>query len=174
MKVVFYGARQSGCVALLTLLATGHDVALVIPTDELVAELAERLGLPVARMPSVNAPDCLERLRGLRPELLVCCHGPEIFRAPLLALPKHGCINMHPCLSGYPGIRAVARFLAAGGTRASVGVHRMTEVVDGGPILAERFIDTSDCRTPIDVYNRLYPLYASVLIDALAAVAPNR
>ncbi|MBI4227061.1 MAG: hypothetical protein HY600_02165 [Candidatus Omnitrophica bacterium] len=172
MTIVFYGARQAGCIALLTLLAKGHAVPLVIPADELVAGLAERLGLPAARPVSINAPDSLERLRALRPDLLVCCHGPEIFRPLLLALPRLGCVNLHPCLSGYPGARAVERFLAAGGTRASVGAHRMTEVVDGGPVLAEQFVDARGCRTPVEIYNRLYPLYSTVLVDALAAAQP--
>lgn len=173
MIVVFYGARQSGCVALLTLLATGHRVPLVVPTDDLVAQLADRLALPQARPRSVNDPPFLQQLQQLRPDLLVCCHGPEIFRPPLLALPRYGCINMHPCLSSYPGLRAVHRFLADGGARASVGVHVMTPVIDGGPILAEQFVETPGATTPADVYNQLYPLYATTLLEALDKLCPT-
>ena len=87
----------------------------------------------------------------------------------LLAHTKYGGINVHPCLYGYKGANPVERLLKDGNTRASVGVHRMTAQVDEGEVLAEEFVDVTGT-TVDEVYNALYPAYATALIKALKVV----
>jgi len=38
MRIIFYGGRQTGMIALLTLLAQKEEVVCVIPVDEIVEE----------------------------------------------------------------------------------------------------------------------------------------
>ena len=51
-----------------------------------------------------------------------------------------------------------------------MGVHRMTEHLDEGEILAEEFVDVAGKQTAEEVYNVLYPFYALTLLKALRAL----
>jgi methionyl-tRNA formyltransferase len=163
LAVTVLAGRQAGCVGLLTLAAAGADVRLVVAYDEIVMRLAGELDLP--SVPSIAAPDIAATLGCC--DLLVSVHGREIVPPALLARPALGAINVHPCLSRYKGRDPIGRLLADGHSRASVGVHVMTERVDEGPVLAEEFVDVTGCTTHDAVYNRLYPSYATTLLKAV-------
>jgi len=163
LKVVFLGGRQAGCVGLLAVIAAGHRIQGVVVYDSIVETLAARLGLPT--FASIKQPE-VERLLS-DSDLLVSVHCREIVPKKLLELPHLGGINVHPCLYRYKGSNPIDRLLQDGCTRASVGVHRMTESVDEGEVLAEEFVDVAGKRSVDEVYNVLYPFYASVLLKAL-------
>lgn len=162
-RVVFLGGRQAGCIGLLTVRAAGCAVPLVVAYDAMVRDLAVALELPV--MDSIHAPQVRRALA--EADALVCVHGLEIVPPDLLALPRLGGLNVHPCLFRYKGAHPVERMLRDGWPEASVGIHRMTERVDDGEVLAEVRIGVRGKRTADEVYNALYPLYAWVLLDGL-------
>ena len=140
---------------------------MVVAYDATVQSLAEQLGLTVCA--SIRQPAVSRALASS--DVLVCVHGREIVPADLLALPRFGGLNVHPCLSAYPGADPIGRLLQDGNPRASVGVHRMTEQIDTGEVLVEEFIDVSGRKSREDVYNALYPVYVVVLVRALAQVS---
>ena len=158
--------RQAGCIGLLTVRGAGCLVRGVVAYDENVVRLAAACELPVVG--TIADPQVRAWLRGA--DLLVCVHGRERVPNELLALPRLGGINVHPCLSAYPGARPIERFLADGGSRASVGVHRMTDQLDAGPVILEEFVEVAGLRTLEAVYHALYPWYAVTLTRALQLV----
>ena len=166
LSVVYVGGRQAGCVGLLTVAAARCRILGVVAYDEEVTRIAE--GLRLASCRSIH--DALVRDWLARSELLVSVHGREIVPPALLSLPRHGGINAHPCLWAYKGASPVERLLRDRNPRASVGVHRMTQRLDEGEVLAEEFVDVPGAQRPESVYNALYPLYASVLLKALRRV----
>lgn len=168
-KVVFLGGRQAGCVGLLTVIAAGCRVQGVVAYDSTVETLATRLGLPL--FASVKQPE-VERLLS-DSDLLVSVHCREIVPKKLLELPHLGGINVHPCLYQYKGSNPIDRLLQDGCTQASVGVHRMTESVDEGEVLAEEFVDVTGKQSVDEVYNVLYPLYSLTLLKALRVLATS-
>lgn len=164
--VVFLGGKQAGCTGLLALYGAGCDVLGVVAYDPQVRNLAETLGLPI--FDSVRQA-AVRPLLG-RADLLVCVHGREIVPRALLRLPRRGGINVHPCLYAYKGADPVIRLLRDRNPKASVGVHRMERQVDAGTVLVEEFMDVAGWRTAEEVYNVLYPLYATVLLKAVRQV----
>lgn len=167
---IFLGGRQAGCIGLLALLAAGWRVAAAVAYDDDVRGLATALGVPVAG--SVAAPEIAAALAAA--SLLVSVHGRQIVRDEILSALPLGGINVHPCLYAYKGARPVERLLADRSPRASVGVHRMTDRVDEGEVLVERFVDVSGITSVDGVYNALYPTYASALVEALGVVRATR
>jgi methionyl-tRNA formyltransferase len=119
-------------------------------------------------------------------DLLVSVHCRNIIPKIVLDQLPLGGINVHPNLSvdygRYKGSNPIGRALADGQSTFSVGVHKMTPRVDHGPVLVEKFIHVSPEEsnsvivspsnyTPADIYQRIYPLYAVVLSEALDLVA---
>lgn len=167
MKIIYYGGRQAGAVCLLSILARGDRVSCAIPQDEIVKNIAKEYRLAVFSPKSINSEESEKYLRGLKADLFVCVHGRQIVKKNILGSTKMGGINVHPCLYKYKGANPVERMLSDGETRASVGVHRMVDEVDAGEILEELFIDVAGCKSAVEVYNALYPLYAIALKKTL-------
>jgi len=168
MRVAFQGGKQAGCIGLLTLKALGHDFY-VSWADYMVNQLAISLHIPR------DAEDVMPA--GMPWDLLVSVHGKNIVSATVLDNFKYGGINLHPCLFKYPGADPIGRLLRdcalmsnTDPVTVSVGAHIMTDKVDDGPLIVERFdyLGTYQQSSQDEVYNFLYPLYAKVLIEAIA------
>lgn len=77
----------------------------------------------------------------------------------------HAILNTHPSLlPAFPGAHAIEETLAAGVSTTGVTVHLVDELVDHGPIIAQRSVpvlpgdDVDELRRRIqDVEHRLYP-----------------
>ena len=64
----------------------------------------------------------------------------------------------------------MGRALELGVTVGSVGCHWMTEKVDDGPVIYEEYCDIRGANNREEVYEILYPLYRSVLLESLRRV----
>ena len=162
MNIVFMGGRQVGFIGLLALLSVEYGVEVVVCNGRdtgALRELANRFGIPVAE--TIKDPLVAEVLKG--EGLLVSVHGSEIVPASLLGY--WGGINIHPF--PYKGADPIGKLLVSGGTTVVLTAHRITDEVDGGDVLVEREIDITGLETRVEVYNKLYPYYAMVLLEAI-------
>jgi methionyl-tRNA formyltransferase len=106
-----------------------------------IPSLAARYGLPLVPCESVNAPEYIERVRRLAPDVIASVAAPEIFRAQILAVPRLGCINVHSGrLPVYRGMMPTFWQLLHGEKHAVITVHEMVEELDAGAVLG-----TLDC-----------------------------
>lgn len=163
MKVCMMIGKQAGMIGLLTILAKRIDVEGVVSYGSIAWEIRRIFGIRDYK--SIFNRHFKHVLK--ESDLLVSVHGHEVATKEILELPRIGCINVHPCLYKYKGADPIKRLLKDGATRASVGVHWMTEDVDSGDVIVEKFIDIPDCKTVVDVYNELYPLYSLALFEAI-------
>lgn len=105
-------------------------------------------GIPVLSPENVNAPEFLDELAQLEPDLVVSVSCPQIFGPDLLRLPRHGCINVHSSrLPNYRGMLPTFWVLAEGERATGVTVHFMNAGIDGGGIIAQREIRIDDAET---------------------------
>lgn len=170
MNVCFMGGRQAGVVGLLALMAAGNKVKAAVSYSPETDRTLRLFRIPVFR--SIKSPLFMKALKGS--DLLVSVQGREIVSKDTLSIPKFGGINAHPYLYKYKGADPVGRALKDGNYRASVGVHVMTEKLDSGKVLKEEFVDVSGLKTPVEVFNRLYPHYASALMLALGKISRRK
>lgn len=98
-------------------------------------------GLPVLTTRDVNDAEGLKFLRGCAPDLLVSAFFNQRLHAPALALPKLGCLNIHPSLLPEArGVDPVFQSLLHRASPLGVTVHFMNPEFDTGRILAQRAI----------------------------------
>jgi hypothetical protein len=91
---------------------------------------------PVDRLSSLNAPDGLAYLRAGRFDVVICIAS-SIVRAPALALPVHGFVNIHPgVLPEYRGTGNLWAVAQGDWERVGYTVHWMTERIDVGRIVS--------------------------------------
>ncbi len=167
MKIIFYGGKQAGATSLLTLLALRHKILCVIPQDDIVESVARGFGLVIKPTKNINEKKFVSYLKSLKADLFICCHGKQIIKRDVFHL--FPAINVHPCLYKYPGAKPIKRLINDKNNKASVAVHVMTEDIDEGEVIVERFQDIQG-NSEEKIYNELYPLYSSTLIRALTKI----
>jgi len=170
-RLIMLGTGDFALPTFEHLLETGHTLlALVTQPDrpqgrkqELIPsqikQSAIARGIPVFQPEDVNAPEALELLRSLHPDLLVTAAYGQILSAELLGIPPLGGINLHgSVLPAYRGAAPVARAIQNGERETGVTVIRMTPRIDAGGMIAV-------ARTPIGLDET-----AGELEDRLAAI----
>jgi methionyl-tRNA formyltransferase len=134
-----------------------------------VRDAARRHGVPVERVPAVNAPAFLERLRAAGVDLLVSLACPQILGREALSVPARGAINLHGALlPDYRGLLPAFWVLANGEAHTGVTVHYMSEEVDrGAVILQERVAIRADDTVHTLVQRTKLEVGAPLLLRAL-------
>jgi methionyl-tRNA formyltransferase len=117
-----------------------------------IAKLAAEQGIPMIPTRSVNAPEYLDQVRRLSPDVIVSVAAPEIFRKEILRTPRLGCINIHSGrLPVYRGMMPTFWQMMRGESTITVTVHEMAEKLDAGGILGTITVPVA----PRDTLDRL-------------------
>jgi methionyl-tRNA formyltransferase len=129
-------------------------------------------GLPVLTTRSVNNPEGVRFLTACAPDLLVSAFFNQRLHATVLALPRRGCVNIHPSLlPEAKGVDPVFQALLGGARQLGVTVHFMSAGFDAGQIVAQRSIE---CRTDSSVFAATALLFregAELLAAAIESIA---
>lgn len=116
-----------------------------------------------------NAPEIVARLRAYAPDLVVSLHFDHVLRAPLIAVPAIGIVNVHgallPDLRGpFPAFWTLAR-----GAPPGVTVHAVeNEHLDVGPILLQRAVAPVPGESALALDSRLLAEGARLVVEAVA------
>jgi methionyl-tRNA formyltransferase len=99
-------------------------------------------GIPLLTTRDINDAEGLRFLKTCAPDLLVSAFFNQRVHAAALALPKYGCLNIHPSLlPDAKGVDPVFQCLLHGEPALGVTVHFMSPDLDAGRILAQRSLD---------------------------------
>jgi len=131
--------------------------------------VAHQLSLEVYQPEHIREPEAVERLRGLEPDLLLVVAYGQIIPRSVLAIPKHGAVNVHASLlPRHRGAAPVAAAILAGDSDTGVTIMRMDEQLDHGPILATRSAQIGAHEHAAALTSRLAVLGAELLVETLA------
>jgi Methionyl-tRNA formyltransferase len=107
-----------------------------VPTS--LAQLARRRHIPVWYVHKLAAPVTLATLKAYQPDLICVGCFSSILPPTLLALPRLGCVNVHPSLlPALRGPQPIFWTLYEGHRLTGTTVHVMTPQLDRGAILAQ-------------------------------------
>jgi methionyl-tRNA formyltransferase len=142
----------------------------IIPS--LIKQSAQARGILVLQPEDVNAPENLDVIRRLQPDLLVTAAYGQILSPALLSIPNLGGINLHgSILPAYRGAAPVARAIQNGETETGITVIQMTPRIDAGGIAATATTPIEPDETAGELEERLAKLGAPLVarvIDSLA------
>jgi len=179
VRLVFFGTPEFA-VPTLDAVAREHEVALVIAQPDkpagrgmklqapAVAVRARELGLPLAQPPRIRNTEFLEEIERVAPDCgIVVAYG-KILPAALLAIPKHGFLNVHASvLPRWRGAAPIQRAIEAGDAVTGATIMRIDEELDHGPMLAIATTEIgADERTPA-LARRLSTIGAEALARVL-------
>lgn len=135
-----------------------------------VKSAARRNSIPVYQLKNINAPESLNLLASLEPDIIISVAAPQIFRKELIDLAKHT-INIHAALlPQYRGMMPSFWVLAKGEEKTGVTVHHMNERVDVGNVILQKTIDISPQDTLHSLQTRVANIGAATLVEALKRI----
>ncbi len=104
-----------------------------------IAQVCRAYGVALDTVQDVNAPAFLERLRGMKLDLIVSVAAPQIFCGNLIRVPRLGCINIHSSkLPKYRGMLPNFWQMYHGEPVIGTTIHRINDALDDGAILLQR------------------------------------
>lgn len=181
MRLVFMGTPDFAVPALDALARAGHDFLTVVtqpdrprrsrsspPEPSAIKTEAQKRGIPVLAPESVQDPAVVEQLKATGPDAIVVVAYGQILPPEILAIPPHGCINLHASLlPKYRGAAPVAHAIMAGEKVTGVTTMKMDRGLDTGDILVQRECAIGLAETAGELSARLAVLGADLLVETL-------
>jgi methionyl-tRNA formyltransferase len=128
--------------------------------------------MPVYTTRNLNDADGLRFLAACAPDLLVSAFFNQRLHAPALAVPKRGCLNIHPALlPEAKGVDPVFQSLLHGVPPLGVTVHFMTPELDAGRIVAQRSVEGRARSSVFAITALLFREGAELLAAAIESIA---
>ncbi|MDE2483884.1 MAG: methionyl-tRNA formyltransferase [candidate division NC10 bacterium] len=183
MRVSFMGTPTFALPSLKALITADHEICLVVtqpdrpagrgrvPTPPPVKLAAQELGLPILQPEKVSEPTVMPALQVARPEVIVVVAYGQLLPKPILAMPPHGCLNLHASLlPKYRGAAPIPWAIIQGDTVTGVTIMQIEARMDAGPILLQRAEPIQPHDTAATLSERLAVLGAELLCQVLDQV----
>ena len=181
MRIVFMGTPEFALPTLAGIIAAGHEVAAVYsqpprPAGRGMAErkspvhlFAERHGLPVLTPKSLKGEPEQQAFAAHGADVAVVVAYGLILPKPVLAAPRHGCLNLHAsALPRWRGAAPIQRAIMAGDAETAATVMRMDEGLDTGPVCREERVPIGPDMTAGELHDLLAVRGAELMVRALA------
>jgi len=189
MRIVFFSYRGTigaRCLEWLLRRQDAEVLAVVTWPDYVhpeikiaVKEVLYDAHIPLYQPRDVNSPKFVAVLESMEPDLFVSMYFGKLFKPTLLAVPRHGCVNLHnSLLPRYRGQAPSIWAVANGDEEAGQTLHYLDEGMDTGDIIAAKSIPISPDDTGYTLGLKLEDLGVELFKEAfpavLAGTAPRR
>jgi methionyl-tRNA formyltransferase len=182
MKLAFAGTPNFATVVLHGLLASDHEVGLVISQPDRrrgrgrklsttpVAELAQEVGLPLRQPARIG--EVVEELSDYD-ALVVAAYG-QLLRPNTLHAAREGAWNVHASLlPAYRGAAPIERAIMAGEVKTGVSTMRMEEGLDTGPVALQYPTPIPPDMTGGELTQVLAEIGAKAIVETMSKLDEN-
>ena len=129
---------------------------------------AEENNLRVIQPLKVKAPEVVEELAALKPDLIVVVAFGQILSQKILDIPRFGCINVHASLlPKYRGAAPIEWAIICGEKVTGVTTMQMNAGLDTGDMLLKSEVKISDEMILPELRERLMTVGADLLLETL-------
>lgn len=179
IRIVYFGTPEFAVRALRALHEDERfDIALVVTQPDRPAGRGRKFVMPAVKQAAlgidlpVYQPDLL-RTAGQRQPLVateadlfvVAAYG-VIFGPKMLAIPPHGCLNLHASiLPAYRGASPISAAIDQGDPTTGVTLMKMEAGLDTGPVIGVRTLSIASTDTTQSLTERLAAVGAELAVD---------
>ena len=180
MKLIFAGTPEFAAQALSAIVATGHEVALVLTQPDrpagrgmalqpsAVKKVALAHDIEVFQPLTLKDAEAQAKIAAVGAEVMVVAAYGLILPQAVLDMPRFGCINIHASLlPRWRGAAPIQRALLAGDAETGVCIMQMEAGLDTGPVLLRGAFPIEATDTTASLHDRLAGLGARLCVEAL-------
>jgi len=139
-----------------------------------IAELARRHKIPLLKSPSPNRKEFRERVRALKPDLVISSQG-FLLKKKFLEIAPLGCLNRHAALlPKYRGIYPIFWAMLNDEREIGVSVHFMNEKYDEGKIIVQHRVPVEEQDTFFSLYDKVIVLTPVIFLEAIGRIREGR
>jgi len=183
MRILFAGSGSFGVPTLRALVEGGQEIILIVTQPDRpsgrgqvvrmgpIKAFARETNVPILQPQDINAPAVLRKIRSLKPDLLlVIAYGQKIGQ-DLLAVPRHGAVNLHASLlPKYRGAAPINWAIINAESETGLTVIAMTPEIDAGDILGQRSTAIEPNETAGELHDRLAKLGARLVAEVVREI----
>src|SRR5579871_4232935 len=184
MRLVFCGTPRFAVPTFEALHRAGHEIALAVTqpdrpvgrSQELVAppvkQAAIAAGIHVTQPEKIrNHTEFRAQLESIQPDAIIVVAYGRIVPPWMLALPRHGCINLHASLlPRYRGAAPIQWAIAMGEEITGNTTMLLNEGLDTGPILMQQALVIPPEQTAVGLMDEMAIGGAPLMLDTLAGL----
>lgn len=180
MRVAFMGTPDFSVPVLQALVDAGHEVVAVYCQPPRAAGRGKRdrpspvqvraqdLGLQVRHPVSLKSDAAQAEFAALEADVGVVVAYGLLLPQPILAAPKHGCLNIHASLlPRWRGAAPIHRAVMAGDAETGICIMQMDAGLDTGPVLLRETTPIGREETTGQLHDRLSIMGAALIVTAL-------
>lgn len=187
MRVVFMGTPDFASGILDSIVKAGYEVVGVVTQPDKpkgrgkgvsmpdVKVKALEYDLPVFQPAKVKAPEAVEVIRNMKPDVIVVVAFGQIISKEILDMPKYGCVNVHgSLLPAYRGAAPIQWAVIDGLKKTGVTTIQMDESIDTGDIIMKEELELDAKETGGSLFDRLCTLGCEVIVKTLKAIEDGK
>ena len=183
LRIIFMGTPEFAVPSLRALVERGYNVVAVVTAPDkpagrgqqlhksAVKIAAEELGLPVLQPEKLKAPEFVDAMRELQPDLGIVIAFrmlPEV----IWAMPRLGTFNLHASLlPQYRGAAPINWAIINGETETGVTTFLLNHEIDKGAILGQVRVPIGPEENVGTLYDRLMNLGPSLVVETVERLA---
>lgn len=180
MRIVFMGTPEFAVPILKALIDRSYRVVAVYTQPDKragrgqqvmsspVKQLALLRGLDIVQPDTLRDSSTIEQLASYTPDLVVVAAFGQLLPPKVLALPRFGCLNVHPSLlPRYRGASPITTAILEGDEVTGVTIMLMDAGMDTGPILSQKEVPISGEDTCGTLAAKLAQAGADLLMETL-------
>jgi methionyl-tRNA formyltransferase len=184
LRIIFAGTPDFAAAALRAILQSAHEVVGVYTQPDRPAGRGRKLAaspvkqvaleheLPVFQPASLKSADEQETLKTLNADVMVVAAYGLILPQAVIDIPKLGCVNIHASLlPRWRGAAPIQRAILAGDAESGIAIMQMDAGLDTGDVISMQAIPIAADETGGTLHDKLADLGASMIVEALDAIA---
>lgn len=184
MRIIFMGTPDFSVPTLERLIASEHEIIAVVTQPDKpkgrgkeiqmppVKELALKHQLPVYQPVRARDSEFIAEMRALAPDVMVVIAFGQLLSGEMLAVPKHGCINIHASLlPKYRGASPIQWAVINGEKISGITTMMMAEGMDTGDMLDTLTVTLDEKETGGSLFDRLSLLGGDLILETLGKLA---
>ena len=183
MRVVFMGTPDFAVPVLNALVEAGHEVVCAFTQPDKpkgrgkemqappVKEAALAMQIPVEQPKRVREPEEIEKIKALRPDVIVVVAFGQILPQEILDIPRYGCVNVHASLlPKYRGAAPIQWVIIDGEEKTGITIMRMDKGLDTGDMIEKCEVAIAPDETGESLHDKLAALGGPLLVETLKKI----
>lgn len=140
-----------------------------------VKEYALKHNLPVYQPEKIKTPECVAKLRELKPDLIIVVAFGQILSKEILDIPPLGCVNVHgSLLPRWRGAAPIHWSIISGDKETGITTMYMDVGLDTGDMILKATTEITPDMTTAQLHDKLMVQGADLLLQTVQLIEENK